>query len=67
MTLNDPGHNDPLEEFRIEQKPEYFDIERVVAEHKERYIVKALYFCGIFNNSTYGKGNGSSGKNKLES
>lgn len=40
MTLEDIGYNDKLEEFRIEQKLESFELGRVIAEHKERYIVK---------------------------
>ena len=40
MTLEDLGYNDKLEEFRIEQKLESFELGRVIAEHKERYIVK---------------------------
>ena len=40
MTLEDLGYNDKLEKFRIEQKLDSFEIGRVIAEHKERYIVK---------------------------
>lgn len=40
MTLENIGYNDKLEEFRIEQKLESFELGRVIAEHKERYIVK---------------------------
>jgi ribosome biogenesis GTPase / thiamine phosphate phosphatase len=40
ITLEDLGYNDKLEEFRIEQKLDSFEIGRVIAEHKERYIIK---------------------------
>jgi ribosome biogenesis GTPase len=39
MELADFGYNDKLEEFRIGNNPDGFEIGRVVAEHKERYIV----------------------------
>ncbi|MFC0876960.1 ribosome small subunit-dependent GTPase A [Saccharicrinis sp. FJH2] len=39
MRLEDLGYNDKLEELRKEQKLDNFDIGRVIAEHKERYIV----------------------------
>lgn len=40
IKLDDLGYNEKLEEFRIEQKLDNFEIGRVIAEHKERYIVK---------------------------
>jgi len=40
MKLADLGYNDKLEEFRITNKLESFETGRVIAEHKERYIVK---------------------------
>ncbi len=40
MRLEDLGYNDKLEELRTEQKLDNFEIGRVIAEHKERYIVK---------------------------
>lgn len=40
MKLEDFGYNDKLEKLRIESKLSDFEIGRVVAEHKERYIVK---------------------------
>ncbi|WP_296705587.1 ribosome small subunit-dependent GTPase A [Algoriphagus sp.] len=40
MKLEDLGYNEKLEEFRIEQKLDNFEIGRVIAEHKERYVVK---------------------------
>ncbi len=40
MTLEDLGYNDNLETFRIEKKLDCFEIGRVSAEHKERYLVK---------------------------
>ncbi len=39
MSLEDWGYNDKLEAFRRAQKLDDFEIGRVVAEHKERYIV----------------------------
>ncbi len=40
MRLEDLGYNDDLEKFRIENNLIDFEIGRVIAEHKERYIVK---------------------------
>lgn len=40
IKLEDLGYNDRLEEYRSEQKLDNFEIGRVIAEHKERYIVK---------------------------
>ena len=40
MRLEDFGYNNKLEKFRTEQKLDSFEIGRVVAEHKERYIVR---------------------------
>jgi len=40
MKMEDLGYNDNLEEFRIKEKLDNFEIGRVIAEHKERYIVK---------------------------
>jgi ribosome biogenesis GTPase len=40
MRLDDLGYNDSLEKFKIEQNLDNFEIGRVIAEHKERYIVK---------------------------
>ncbi len=40
MTMDDLGYNDTLEKLRIENNLEVFEIGRVIAEHKERYIVK---------------------------
>jgi ribosome biogenesis GTPase / thiamine phosphate phosphatase len=42
MTLEDLGYNDKLEEFRINQKLGNFDTGRVIAEHKERYIIRTI-------------------------
>ncbi|NOU18735.1 MAG: ribosome small subunit-dependent GTPase A [Bacteroidales bacterium] len=42
MKLEDLGYNDNLEKFRIENNLESFEIGRIIAEHKERYIVRAL-------------------------
>jgi len=40
MKLEDFGYNDQIESLRIENNLKEFEIGRVVAEHKERYIVK---------------------------
>lgn len=40
MRLEDLGYSDTLEKLRIEQELDSFEIGRVIAEHKERYIVK---------------------------
>lgn len=40
MRPEDLGYNDKLEEFRKENYPDSFEIGRVIAEHKERYIIK---------------------------
>lgn len=40
MTLEDLGYSDKIEKYRIEHHLENFDIGRVVAEHKERYVVR---------------------------
>ena len=40
MTLKDLGYNDTFEELRKDNNLEDFEIGRVIAEHKERYIVK---------------------------
>jgi ribosome biogenesis GTPase len=41
MKLEDLGYNDKYEQIRIENNLEDFDIGRIIAEHKERYIVKS--------------------------
>jgi ribosome biogenesis GTPase len=40
MKLEDFGYNDKLQELRVENNLSDFEIGRVIAEHKERYIVK---------------------------
>jgi ribosome biogenesis GTPase len=40
MKLEDLGYNNKLEKFKIEQNLTSFEIGRVIAEHKERYIIK---------------------------
>ena len=40
MNLEDIGYNDKLGKLRIEHHLNEFEIGRVIAEHKERYIVK---------------------------
>jgi ribosome biogenesis GTPase len=42
MRLEDMGYNAILERFRVEQKLESFETGRVIAEHKERYIVMTI-------------------------
>jgi ribosome biogenesis GTPase len=41
MTLQDLGYTDSFEKIRIEKNLEDFEIGRLIAEHKERYIVKS--------------------------
>ncbi len=41
MSLEDLGYNEKLERFRIDNKLEEFITARVIAEHRERYIVRA--------------------------
>lgn len=40
MKLSDFGYNEKLEKFRVEQNIDCFEVGRVIAEHKERYIIK---------------------------
>ncbi|WP_053976645.1 ribosome small subunit-dependent GTPase A [Mangrovimonas xylaniphaga] len=40
MTLEDLGYNPNLETYRIQHGLDSFEVGRVIAEHKERYIVK---------------------------
>jgi len=40
MGIEDLGYNNNLEDYRIENNLKGFEIGRVIAEHKERYIVK---------------------------
>ena len=40
MKSEDFGYNDKLRKLRVENKLSDFEIGRVTAEHKERYIVK---------------------------
>jgi ribosome biogenesis GTPase len=40
MRLEDLGYNENLDKFRIENNLSNFETGRVIAEHKERYIVK---------------------------
>jgi ribosome biogenesis GTPase len=40
MKLEDFGYNDKLQKLRVENNLSGFEIGRVIAEHKERYIVK---------------------------
>jgi ribosome biogenesis GTPase / thiamine phosphate phosphatase len=40
MKLEDFGHNDNLEKYRLDNNLHNFEIGRVIAEHKERYTVR---------------------------
>lgn len=40
MTIEELGYTKELEQYRIDNKLQNFEIARVVAEHKERYVVK---------------------------
>ncbi|WP_299664486.1 ribosome small subunit-dependent GTPase A [uncultured Polaribacter sp.] len=40
MTIQDLGYNDNFEKLRVDNNLKGFEIGRVIAEHKERYIVK---------------------------
>jgi len=40
MTYQDLGYNETLESYRIEENLDSFEVGRVIAEHKERYVVK---------------------------
>ena len=40
MILEDLGYNSNLDKFRIENDLDSFEIGRIIAEHKERYIIK---------------------------
>lgn len=40
MTIQNLGYNDNFEKSRIANKLEDFDVGRIIAEHKERYIVQ---------------------------
>ena len=42
MSLEDFGYNNIFEKFRLDNDLGSFEIGRVIAEHKERYIVKTL-------------------------
>lgn len=42
MKLEDLGYNCKLEKFRIENNLTGFEIGRVIAEHRERYVVKTI-------------------------
>ena len=42
MQLEDLGYNEQLEKFRIEQNLTEFETGRIIAEHKERYVVRTI-------------------------
>ena len=42
MRLEDLGYNEKLEKFRIDNNLSGFETGRVIAEHKERYVVKTI-------------------------
>ncbi|HOM10468.1 MAG TPA: hypothetical protein PLV81_10000 [Spirochaetota bacterium] len=39
MNLENLGYNETLEQLRIEHNLQHFEIGRIIAEHKERYVV----------------------------
>lgn len=56
MTLEDLGYNQAFENLRTELKLQDFEIGRVIAQHKERYVVKNLegeYDAEITGNLRY--------------
>ena len=56
MTLEDLGYNTDLENYRIEHGLDSLAVGRVVAEHKERYVVKTAgkeYDAEILGNLRY--------------
>ena len=42
LTLKDLGYNHKIDEFRKEQKLGDFEVGRVIAEHKERYVIRTV-------------------------
>jgi ribosome biogenesis GTPase len=40
MTLEELGYTEELENYRIDQNLNSFEVGRVISEHKERYVVK---------------------------
>jgi len=40
MTYQDLGYTSTLESYRIEKKLDSFEVGRIIAEHKDRYVVK---------------------------
>lgn len=42
MTLEDLGYNDKIKKFRLDKIQNDFEIGRIIAEHKERYIVRTV-------------------------
>ncbi|MFC2107403.1 ribosome small subunit-dependent GTPase A [Bacteroidota bacterium] len=52
MNIKDLGYNDKIEESRIEQNLDRFEVGRVIAEHKERYIVRTA--DGVFESEITG-------------
>lgn len=56
MTLDDLGYNSALEKFRQENALDAFEVGRVTAEHKERYVVRTAngeYEAEITGNMRY--------------
>ncbi|MDH7552923.1 MAG: ribosome small subunit-dependent GTPase A [Spirochaetota bacterium] len=43
MNLEDLGYNETLEQLRIEHNLQHFEIGRIIAEHKERYVVNTAH------------------------
>lgn len=40
MEIADLGYKDELEKYRVDQNLNSFDLGRIIAEHKERYVIK---------------------------
>jgi ribosome biogenesis GTPase len=56
MELEDLGYNEKIEKFRLENQFDNLELGRVIAEHKERYIVKTVdgeYEAEITGNMRY--------------
>lgn len=59
MKLEDLGYNNRFEQFRTEQNLENFETGRIIAEHRERYIVKTVdgeYEAEITGNMRFSAG-----------
>ena len=54
-SLEDLGYNNSIEKFRTDNNLNIFEIGRVIAEHKERYIIKTEKGEFEVHTSTKGK------------